>query len=143
MSIYLLNIISWNTKWQDSLSYMFYCFYFRNRVSQECIGDKPLDMIQYKKIFGTCRIPHDTRDYLVFNSKSDYITVAYKNNFYKVTVKEGLAWQNHSAIFEQFKEIVKENNEGLPVGLLTSECRDDWYKAYDELKKSIYVIKTL
>ncbi|XP_066907892.1 carnitine O-acetyltransferase isoform X2 [Halyomorpha halys] len=107
-----------------------------NKIPQECIGDQPLDMSQYKTIFGTCRVPHDTSDYLVFNSKSDHITVAYKNNFYKVTVKEGLAWQNHSAIFEQLKQIVTEKNEGPPVGLLTSECRDTWYNAYNELTKN-------
>ncbi|CAH1391598.1 unnamed protein product [Nezara viridula] len=107
-----------------------------NRVSQESIGDKPLDMSQYKTVFGTCRIPHDRSDYLVFNPKSDFITVAYRNNFYKVTVKEGLAWQKHSAIFEQLKEIVTENNEGPPIGLLTSGCRDTWYKAYNGLKKN-------
>lgn len=43
------------------------------------MGKNPLDMGQYKKIFGTCRIPHEKRDKLSFNN-SKHVTVIHNNH---------------------------------------------------------------
>lgn len=43
------------------------------------MGKNPLDMSQYKKIFGTCRIPFEKRDKLSFND-SKHITVIHNNH---------------------------------------------------------------
>lgn len=43
------------------------------------MGKNPLDMIQYKKVFGTCRIPHEKRDKLSFND-SKHVTVIHNNH---------------------------------------------------------------
>lgn len=44
------------------------------------MGKEPLDMNQYKKIFGTCRIPGEKLDGLEYNSDSRHIVIAKNNN---------------------------------------------------------------
>lgn len=44
------------------------------------IGSDPLDMSQYKKIFGTCRVPRPIRDELIYNCNSNHIIVIHNNN---------------------------------------------------------------
>lgn len=43
------------------------------------MGKDPLDMSQYNKVFGTCRIPGVEEDTLEFYPLSKHITVAYNN----------------------------------------------------------------
>lgn len=50
-----------------------------NEIPTEKAGKFALDMSQYKKIFGTCRIPAREVDKLSFNPKSRHIVVAYRN----------------------------------------------------------------
>lgn len=44
------------------------------------MGKDPLDMNQYKKVFGTCRIPGVEKDSLEFHSDSKHIVVVHNNN---------------------------------------------------------------
>lgn len=50
----------------------------------DMMGKDPLDMNQYKKIFGTCRIPGIKRDALEYNPQSKHIVVARNNNVRKL-----------------------------------------------------------
>lgn len=50
-----------------------------NEIPAEKAGKFPLDMSQYKKIYGTCRIPARNVDKLVYNPQSRYIVVVHKN----------------------------------------------------------------
>lgn len=50
-----------------------------NEIPTERAGKYSLDMAQYKKIFGTCRIPAREVDEIQYNPKSRHIVVAYKN----------------------------------------------------------------
>lgn len=50
-----------------------------NEIPTEKAGKYPLDMSQYKKIFGTCRIPAPTTDRIEYHPKSKHIVVAFKN----------------------------------------------------------------
>lgn len=50
-----------------------------NEIAAEKAGKFPLDMAQYKKIYGTCRVPAREVDEIVFNPNSKHIIVAYKN----------------------------------------------------------------
>lgn len=54
-------------------------FYFSDKIPVEMMGKNQLDMSQYKKIFGTCRIPFEKRDKLSFND-SKHITVIHNNH---------------------------------------------------------------
>lgn len=51
----------------------------QNEIPIERAGKYQLDMAQYKKIFGTCRIPAREIDEIEYNPKSRHIAVAYKN----------------------------------------------------------------
>lgn len=53
---------------------------FSDKIPLDMMGKDPLDMNQYKKIFGTCRIPGKIRDSLSFNADSRHIVVAKNNN---------------------------------------------------------------
>lgn len=44
------------------------------------MGKDPLDMNQYRKIFGTCRIPGFETDGLQYNSDSKHIVIVRNNN---------------------------------------------------------------
>lgn len=44
------------------------------------MGKSPLDMQQYKKIFGTCRLPGVKRDALSYNNDSKHVTVMHNNH---------------------------------------------------------------
>ena len=48
-------------------------------IQPERAGKALLDMSQYKKIFGTCRVPGRDCDQISFNSQSKHIVVAYRN----------------------------------------------------------------
>lgn len=50
------------------------------QIPTEKVGKAELDMQQYHKIFGTCRIPGMEKDSLIYNPQSDYIVVMHKGN---------------------------------------------------------------
>lgn len=50
-----------------------------NEIATEKAGKYSLDMSQYKKIFGTCRIPAPQVDQIEYNPRSRHIAVVYKN----------------------------------------------------------------
>ena len=51
------------------------------------MGKDPLDMNQYKKVFGTCRIPGVKRDGLSYNPMSTHITVTHRNNVSYIPIR--------------------------------------------------------
>lgn len=48
-------------------------------IPADRMGKALLDMAQYGRIFGTCRIPRKDYDGLEFNANSDYVVVAFRN----------------------------------------------------------------
>ncbi|XP_050675777.1 carnitine O-acetyltransferase-like [Leptidea sinapis] len=109
----------------------------KDEIPVEMMGKNPLDMCQYKKIFGTCRIPHEKRDKLSYND-SKYVTVIHNNHLFHLDLwgSDGKKLSQQQ-IIEALKTIKKlscnPNNEG--VGILSSENRDTWAKAYELLSK--------
>ncbi len=107
-------------------------------IRPDRMGKLQLDMSQYKKIFGTTRIPREGRDELVYHPQSRHIVVAYKNYFYKVQVytEDGELLQPIE-LLRQLQLVVEATSglNGIPIGLLTSEHRDTWAKTYEMLKK--------
>ncbi|KAK9888430.1 hypothetical protein WA026_000678 [Henosepilachna vigintioctopunctata] len=104
----------------------------KDLIPVDKMGNNVLDMNQYKKVFGTCRIPRPTRDELKFNPDSKHIVVVRNNNFFKMEVitSDGQI-PSFNQIFSQLNYIIK-NSEilGAPVGILTSDNRDNWCRAY-------------
>ncbi|XP_039762865.1 carnitine O-acetyltransferase-like isoform X1 [Pararge aegeria] len=108
-----------------------------DQIPVEMMGKSPLDMAQYKKIFGTCRIPYAKRDKLSFND-AKYITVIHNNHIFHVDLwgSDGKRL-NVDQIAEVLKKVVDLSMapSSNPIGILTSENRDAWAKAYQILSK--------
>jgi carnitine O-acetyltransferase len=45
------------------------------KLPTEHMGKAPLDMAQYNKIFGTCRVPGTTSDSVIYNPNSRHIVL--------------------------------------------------------------------
>eukprot|EP00095_Tigriopus_kingsejongensis_P010617 maker-scaffold795_size96016-snap-gene-0.24 protein:Tk10617 transcript:maker-scaffold795_size96016-snap-gene-0.24-mRNA-1 annotation:"carnitine o-acetyltransferase isoform x2" len=104
----------------------------------ECMGKSPMDMEQYYQIFGTCRMPGPQKDLLSFNGNSKHIVVISDNNFYKVSVYDSqgvtLSQEQLFGCLVHCSKDSRERGTGEPVGVLSSDDRDSWYKAYDKLQ---------
>lgn len=106
------------------------------KIKPETMGKIPLDMSQYEKIFGTCRIPGRERDSVQFNPRSRHIVVACNNRFYQLNVftpAGGLA--SEGQILAELKKIAgnESGKRQEPIGILTANHRDSWAKAYETL----------
>lgn len=111
-----------------------------NEIPMETAGKYPLDMAQYQKIFGTCRIPARNVDQLQFNPQSRHIVVAHRNGFFKVPVYEFNSdkFLTENQLTEQLLLILKQNrDQHVPIGMLTSEHRDTLAVAYERLGKDV------
>lgn len=101
------------------------------------MGKEELDMNQYNKIFGTCRIPCLPVDKLEFNGDSKHIVVVHNNHFFKVNLYVNLQPISEQQVLEQLTNIVQQSRKPIePIGILTSDHRDTWAKAYHNLIKS-------
>lgn len=110
-------------------------------LSPDMMGSQALDMSQYLKIFSTCRIPAIPSDRLIHFSESDnppkHIVVVHNNHYFQVNVfgKDG-APLNESQILSQLELVMAQSKfPKKPIGVLTSEHRDTWAKAYKRLCK--------
>ncbi|KAL0849138.1 hypothetical protein ABMA28_013487 [Loxostege sticticalis] len=109
----------------------------RNQIPTEMMGKNPLDMSQYRKIFGTCRIPGEKRDKLSYND-SKYVTVIHNNHIFHVDLwGEDGAILDEEQIKNQLKKVMElsKSRTDKGIGILTSENRDTWAKAYNLLIK--------
>lgn len=104
------------------------------------MGKTEMDMQQYKNVFGTCRIPGLPGDSIEFNRDSKHIAVVVNDVFFKVPVYTAdgkILGENQ--LQEQLLYCVNEAGKvkkAPKIGVLTSDNRDNWAKAYQELIKS-------
>ncbi|XP_058062571.1 carnitine O-acetyltransferase-like [Anopheles bellator] len=106
------------------------------KIRQEMMGKVPLDMSQYEKIFGTCRIPGRGRDSLQYNPRSQHIVVACANRYYRLDVIDASgAIASEGQILAQLKRIAAgaDASPAPPIGILTANQRDSWAEAYETL----------
>ncbi|XP_008193031.2 carnitine O-acetyltransferase isoform X1 [Tribolium castaneum] len=115
------------------------------KMPVEKMGKDPLDMNQYKKIFGTCRIPGVKVDHLEYNPQSRHIVIVRNNNFFKLQViNECGKMLNTGELISCLSEIVQESQQmGPPVGILTSENRNNWGRAYQDLTLDMTSLKSV
>ncbi|XP_004519313.1 carnitine O-acetyltransferase isoform X1 [Ceratitis capitata] len=101
------------------------------------MGQYELDNSQFSKVYGTCRIPQKGEDQLVYNPKSLHVVVLYKNHFYKVPIFNNNGVALHpDVLLTLFKKIIAtETKKGIEFGVLTTDTRDNWAQAYEELIK--------
>ncbi|CAL8343159.1 unnamed protein product [Lota lota] len=109
----------------------------------EYLGGKPLCMDQYYQILSSCRIPGPKRDTVVnyTSGKSTpptHITVVHNFQFFVLDVynSDGSPL-TEDQIYMQLEKIwnssLQTNKE--PIGILTSQHRNTWGKAYNNLIK--------
>uniref|UniRef100_A0A8C9F196 Carnitine O-acetyltransferase n=1 Tax=Pavo cristatus TaxID=9049 RepID=A0A8C9F196_PAVCR len=108
----------------------------------EYMGGKPLCMNQYYQILSSCRIPGPKRDSIVNYAKgkkqSRHITVVHNFQFFELDVynSDGSPLTTDQ-IFIQLEKIwntsLQTNKE--PIGILTTNHRNSWAKAYNNLLK--------
>ncbi|ELK07262.1 Carnitine O-acetyltransferase [Pteropus alecto] len=107
----------------------------------EHLGGKPLCMNQYYQILSSCRVPGPKQDSVInFKTKKSptHITVVHNYQFFELDVyhSDGTPLTSDQ-IFVQLEKIwnssLQTNKE--PVGILTSNHRNSWAKAYSTLIK--------
>ncbi|XP_077334616.1 carnitine O-acetyltransferase isoform X2 [Lithobates pipiens] len=108
----------------------------------EYLGGKPLCMNQYYQILSSCRIPGPKRDSVVNYSQAkkppSHITVVHNFQFFELDVyhSDGTPL-TADQIFIQLEKIwgtsLQSNKE--PIGILTTNHRNSWAKAYSNLIK--------
>ncbi|XP_012627644.1 carnitine O-acetyltransferase isoform X2 [Microcebus murinus] len=108
----------------------------------EYLGGKPLCMNQYYQILSSCRVPGPKQDSVSNFSKTkkppSHITVVHNYQFFELDVyhSDGTPL-TADQIFMQLEKIwnssLQTNKE--PVGILTSNHRNSWAKAYNTLIK--------
>lgn len=112
-----------------------------NSLPLDMMGGQPLDMSQYYRIFSTCRIPGIPSDGLIHFGADvnppSHIVVAHNNHYFSVDVYgEDGAPLNESQLLAQLQVVVSQSQHVKnPIGILTTEHRDTWAKAYKRLCK--------
>ncbi|KAI1307586.1 Carnitine O-acetyltransferase [Halotydeus destructor] len=112
---------------------------FRDQLKLGNFPEKDLCSDQYKKIFGSSRIPGISMDAIRVGDLSleaNSIVISRNNKFYEVTLPERpelLAAVLQNAIITILTES-KDVASSLPVGSLTSLPRDDWANIYPRLE---------
>ncbi|XP_063320051.1 carnitine O-acetyltransferase [Pelmatolapia mariae] len=108
----------------------------------EYLGGKPLCMNQYYEVLSSCRIPGLKRDSVVNHAKSSrppkHITVVHNFQFFVLDVynSDGTPL-TADQLCVQLERIcsASTNSNSEPVGILTTQHRDSWGKAYLNLIK--------
>uniref|UniRef100_A0ACB8F174 Uncharacterized protein n=1 Tax=Sphaerodactylus townsendi TaxID=933632 RepID=A0ACB8F174_9SAUR len=108
----------------------------------ESLGGKPLCMNQYYQLLSSCRIPGPKRDSVVNYAKGKktptHISVVHNFQFFELDVysSDGSPLTTDQ-IFIQLEKIwntsLQTNKE--PIGILTTNHRNSWAKAYSNLIK--------
>ncbi|KRT83273.1 hypothetical protein AMK59_3062, partial [Oryctes borbonicus] len=126
-----------------------------DKIPLDMMGKDPLDMNQYKKVFGTCRIPGVKRDSIEYHPTSTHIVVASNNQFFKIEVfgNDGKVI-SEKQLFAQLERVLEESQTAAPpIGILTTDHRDNWGKSYQlltqdpnnkksvgEIQKSLFLV---
>uniref|UniRef100_A0A1B6MKJ0 Choline/carnitine acyltransferase domain-containing protein n=2 Tax=Graphocephala atropunctata TaxID=36148 RepID=A0A1B6MKJ0_9HEMI len=117
----------------------------RDQLQPEIMGKDPLDMSQYKKVFGTCRLPRIPRDQLAYHPTSKHIIVMHRNNIFQLNVlADDGSLYSEAQLFSALSLIVELTEQDVtPVGVLTSDSRDNWSKSYELLAQDAGNVEVL
>ncbi|KAM3588169.1 uncharacterized protein V6R79_023288 [Siganus canaliculatus] len=103
------------------------------------LGGRPLCREQLEHTLSSCRVPGPQTDTLVFHHKNlhppQHITVVHRNQFFKVEVyhSDGTPLTVDQLCVQLDRIYSSSETRVEPVGLLTSQRRDVWNKAYISL----------
>lgn len=106
----------------------------RGQIPAEKMGKAPLDMSQYNKIFGTCRVPGMPEDAVQYNPDSTHIVVASNNQYFKLEVGNSDNIFGEDTLHKMLRQCYEMSQQKAePVGMLSALPRDSWHEAYDVL----------
>ncbi|CAI5454865.1 unnamed protein product [Caenorhabditis angaria] len=128
----------------------FYLLAKNEQLKQDVAGGAPLDMSQYKFLFGTTRVPQLNVDQIKYGcdykEQLRHIVVIRNGHLFRVQILD----QNDqvlpiNAIIEQLSKVVAESatQNPTPVGIVSSDGRDKWARVYTSLKKDSTNAKNL
>lgn len=91
----------------------------------------PIAMSSFRYMFNTCRIPGEGKDKVtIFGARGNqYIVVARKNRFFKVWHEVDGRELSTADLEEQFRRVIElagDTKAEAPVGVLSSDNRDNW-----------------
>ena len=126
-------------------SLKFACAVRSEQLDPDVWRQKPLCMSQFRRFFGTARIPREEEDEVVTNYESQHIVVLSRGQFYTFNVLSkdgGLAvsereiGNNLRAIMEDSAQTLAQNLSAGALGALTTETRKAWARARAQLQAS-------
>ena len=98
-----------------------------------------LSMNQFRNLYNTCRIPHKGKDRLDVHFRTEnegvcptHLIIIYKQRFFKIDAfnKENRLL-NIAEFYEQLKMITQKfATDGIGIGALTADYRDDWANVF-------------
>jgi len=107
-------------------------------VKVDMSGSSPMDMVQYTQLYGATRIPGLVSDSQVVDSDPNYIIVMHRGNAFVMETKDVNGNDlNASQIYYSLQHTLAESKRLGSVGkigLLTSDTRQNWYRAHQVLK---------
>ncbi|KAI9783785.1 MAG: Carnitine O-acetyltransferase mitochondrial [Geoglossum umbratile] len=120
-------------------------------LEPEYMRKLPLCMDSYQWMFNACRIPARPADYPVkYNpAENKHLVVIRKNQFFRVAHEVDGKPLNTTELEQQFKRVYELAEKSPPIGVLTTEDRDNWtdarkllIDASPENEKSLEVIQS-
>ncbi|TMW61913.1 hypothetical protein Poli38472_010976 [Pythium oligandrum] len=112
-------------------------------LEPEQLGPKktPVCATAYKYMFNACRIPHREQDsYRIYDpARFQHVVVMRHNKFFKVNVVDAATgqWLSFEQLCHQLERVVAmAGSKESSVGVLSSQDRDAWADARDELVRT-------
>jgi carnitine O-acetyltransferase len=108
------------------------------RLAADLERTTPLDMSQYTKLLGAARIPHPSRDAMLYHPNSRHMVVLSHNHYYTVEIiTEDGGVVPEKNIQRQLQLILNESgpfgSREPDIGVLTADWRDSWANMRSEL----------
>ncbi|CAN7941655.1 unnamed protein product, partial [Ixodes pacificus] len=110
-----------------------------NLLKPDVLGTTPLDMTQYKNIFGSCRVPLVGGDKLEFTSLNDEfsknVLIINNNQFFVFNAHDerGVPFDEGMILALLLRVADMSREDGTPIGILTTDERDAWAEAHERL----------
>ncbi|WP_053957323.1 choline/carnitine O-acyltransferase [Inediibacterium massiliense] len=110
----------------------------REELDVDLQEDRPICMLQYKRLFSATRIPRREKDLLKITPSQKYIVVLYKGQIFILDVLlDSGDMRSFVEIQEDLKYIINisKRREGEGLGILTTMNRDEWADTRKSLLK--------
>ncbi|CAN7942278.1 unnamed protein product [Ixodes hexagonus] len=114
----------------------------RELLEPKFYGSVPLDMTQYKNLFGACRGPSTGMDKVQFTSRDDEssrnVLVIHNNQFFAFNAhdKQGVPFDERKILALLLRVVDMSPEDDIGLGILTTEERDVWAETHEKLRQN-------